>query len=362
MKSFNLKQAGATQGFAIIEALVSIVCITILIGSTAAYIGNRLKEQNVLTLQAAKARIVQTMELALNDPENIKNAIDQVAGVFGPTNAQVKQCILYNYPCPSVHLNANSPQPMDFYLPDGKGIGGQLLLNSRWSSDGTPQCIPIGDGSNCPFDVRVHFWFTCRPIYSGPVPPACLDTSHLNMAFLILPWDPPVAAARGLNLYHPRQPTPGNPLNYVDFAFSVDVKNLRQQLASELCLGNHQIQSYNANTGKVVCTCINNKPRIVAGVPQLDAAGRPICENNDCPAGQYLRGFNVSNGQAVCASSLCTGPMPAAGAFQCPIGFYVSEMTYGSCTTSGVVNNSDKKGASRSNVNCTILANCCRVF
>ncbi len=380
MKSRLLR--GNQAGFSLAEILIAIASMSMVLSAASTFFNKRNKEQRILSMMAAKGRIVQALESAVTDPNLIITSVNYAKTQIGPNQLNAimfDNCV--RGACPSYLLDPDNPVLIDLYhLPEN---GFYPPLSKLWTADGStpysasapPTCQDTGqekDFLDCPFNAQVRFWFTCATnVISG----SCPRTSHANLTFSLVPSAAPSSTQNPneffnkytFNLYHPN----AKPLAIDElqkFAFAVETKDL---LGFSLiaCPAQQFAWSF-TESGKPLCACLVNpalkqtlnQSTNVISPSALSCPAPTTCSKGVDNISQNNLALNANNCNPPVTNSDCTPiTLTTSSVTNCPPNTYVTHLTLGQCTTNYSVYGS-KKYASNSETTCgASSALCCPV-
>jgi prepilin-type N-terminal cleavage/methylation domain-containing protein len=351
-----------SPGFTLVEVLVTVSLFSLLVLGVAQYFSKRLTEQKVLMLNAAKGRVIKQVELAVNDPMQIKNSIEVQTGTYGVQNKAFLDCLMSPATCPARYFDGTRPQPMDFMIADDQG--GYIPMTGFWSREGASGCLPPRPDT-CPMQAKVSFWFTCaRDRSTGLSSATCQEIAAVNLIFQMAPTSAKSEDNAGVNFFHPT--VDGQIPNPENFAISIPSKKL-MELFSQTCLSYHFVDGYRGD-GTMICKCLNHRPQKNSdGTPRLDALGRPLCESNQCQQDEILLGFEQKSNNEW--APVCLGTNMKKHCYkinlkdtpECADNYWISHIEYGKCDL--IDQTSKKKAYTKQDVTCANdSALCCREY
>lgn len=323
----NIKHHQSQLGMGLVELLVAVAVLGVVVGTASTYFANMNKSFNSESLKDLQVKIAKDIELALSNPDAIKNSAN-----FGG-NANLNNCIEPGNTC-----STTEPPGSDFTLLDSEAvpnlISGPTIgfdLNGGRCTVGAPKCI---------FNPVVKFWATCSLDALNKPKNSCTNAGFLNFKYEV----------RVVN------PTYSNVIRTYPEVGAVDSTDMRfvtrMRVADVLirfgdsCPIGQQLLGFDQQ-GKAKCECLVQKT-ITSGatvVPLFDGLGRKICGNQQCPANTLMTGYELKPGNAVVPrcrdQDACSTNSPPTDCpckiinldlvGDCGAGFWLVSVTHGIC-------------------------------
>ncbi len=257
------------KGMGLVELLVSVAVLGIVVGTATTYFANANRSVKVEYLKELQQKIARDVEVALGNPDAIKNSINFF------TNSALKNCIAVGSTC-----TTTKPPGMFITLLDAQATA-EALAGATIGFDLNGKRCTIGT-SGCVFNPVVKFWATCDLDASDTPKETCTKAGFINFKYQV-------------NVVHPIYskrlstfPEQGN----VD---SADLRNIvRMRVADILvrsdssCKPNEMLMGIDAR-GVPICECLVQKTTLV-GEPVYDASGK-VCGDQRCPKDTVMTGY-----------------------------------------------------------------------